>query len=68
MVSMAEKLSSRMAKAGNPEKQLKYAFKLLYSREPAADEVRMLSPMLNGKNTKLLAQALLMSNEFSYID
>ena len=71
MMTMAKHLNERMkAVDKDPAKQLDYAFKLLYSRSPEKSEEERLLPLLkeDDRSRELLAQALLISNEFSYID
>ena len=71
MMSMAKSLNQRIkSHHKDPVKQLEYAFKLLYSREPSKAEAARFLPLLteNENSRNLLAQALLISNEFSYID
>jgi hypothetical protein len=71
MMSMAKSLEKRLkAHHNDPDKQLNYAFKILYSRSPRQAEIDRLLPFMKGddKSRQLLAQTLLISNEFSYID
>ena len=52
-----------------PEERLNYTFKLLYGRVPNEIEVKEMLPLFEDlKTIKLATQAMLISNEFSYID
>lgn len=52
-----------------PQTRMDYMFKIAYGRSPDAREAKKLLPIFNtGKNLDVIAQALLVSNEFSYID
>ena len=52
-----------------PEERLNYTFKLLYGREPNEIEAKEMLPLFEDlKTIKLATQAMLISNEFSYID
>jgi hypothetical protein len=71
MMNMAQNLNKRLkSHHSEPARQLDYAFKLLYSRSPSPSEAKRLLPLLKGdaKSRYFLTQALLISNEFSYID
>ncbi|MCM8542358.1 MAG: DUF1553 domain-containing protein, partial [Lentisphaeraceae bacterium] len=53
----------------SPEARMDYMFKIAYGRSPDAQESNKLLPFFkSGKNLEAIAQALLVSNEFSYID
>ncbi|MCM8536851.1 MAG: DUF1553 domain-containing protein [Lentisphaeraceae bacterium] len=69
--SMATNLSQRIHSFdSSPKKRLNYTYKLLYGRFPTEAEKQRLLPIMSAdeETRKLLAQALLISNEFSYID
>ena len=70
MMNMAQSLSKRLSTHHKePSVQLDYAFKLLFGRSPNNAEIQKLLPLMkDSKNRILLSQALLISNEFSYID
>ena len=70
IMNMAKSLSNRVAgKYKEPSKQLEYFFTLLYSRKPTTAEIKQILPLMkDSKSRELLAQALLISNEFCYID
>ncbi|MCM8533372.1 MAG: DUF1553 domain-containing protein [Lentisphaeraceae bacterium] len=68
---MSTSLSQRIhSYDSSPKRRLNYAYKLLYGRLPTAVEEQRLLPFMSAdeESRKLLAQALLISNEFSYID
>ena len=71
MMNMAHHFEKRLGAFHKaPSKQLDYAYKLLFSRSPKTEERKKLLPLLKGdaKTRQLLVQALLISNEFTYID
>lgn len=71
IMTMAKSLDKRLKSYNeNKTKQLEYVFRLLYSRKPNQPEMSKLKPLIesDSKTRELLAQALLISNEFSYID
>ena len=51
------------------ESRMNFMFKTTYGREPDAGEAKKLLPIFKSEqNLEIIAQALLVSNEFSYID
>jgi len=70
IMNMAKSLSKRIeSHHKDPTVQLNFAFKLLYGRSPNTSEQKKLLPLIkDSKSRILLSQALLVSNEFSYID
>ena len=70
IMDQAKYLATRLkAQSQKPEIRMNYAFKLLYGRYPEPLEKKEMLPLFANEQTiELAAQAMLISNEFSYID
>jgi hypothetical protein len=65
-VAAAKKLSEKMA--GDPEQSIEIAYRQLFGREPLAEEKELGLRYLENHDPADYAQALLVSNEFSWLD
>jgi hypothetical protein len=63
----ASALAARIEKEGGDDR-LRYAYRLLFSREPSAQEQALGADFLNDGGWRQLAQVLLSSNEFLFVD
>lgn len=66
---MAQSLAARIAQqASNPREQVQRAIELTYSRTATDDEVQQMLLFLESADLEQLSQALLLANEFHFID
>ena len=61
---------SAVAAATTPPEQIKTLFHAILSRDPTADELELAQSLLDSSSGELatLSQALLMTNEFLFVD
>ena len=61
-------LAARVMAAAPEEGRIAYAYRLLFQREPAAEEITLGRQFLTQGNWSAYAQVLLSANEFAFID
>ena len=57
--------------AADPQKQVRVLYRIILSRDPSDDELRLATDYLasaDNANRRQLAQALLLTNEFLFVD